>query len=254
MAGCAKCYSGDEKMSDTKHFLRYIVPGSEFFIELGLLIIGFLPDWTYLKVKAIIAAENFDGGMAVGVAIGYVVTSGALGFLFNTIHHTFYWLCDEWYPAANYVGFVSNFAAGELPLPKGVNLPGGQGGRMNAWLVVNKLWHERTETNEKIKSANARAESFADIVHGLGSCRVALWSALLTALVFLANFSVVHWQSLDWSSYAGAGAFLVIVAVALPFIGGRAYKQTLWISDHFVIRVLDATLRADRKPSPGAGY
>jgi hypothetical protein len=229
-------------MTDGKRFLRYIVPGSVFFIELGLIIAGLLPDWTYLKIKSILTAENFDGGTAAGVAIGYFVTSGALGFLFNTIHHTLYWTFAKGYPAADYRNFDHKVFRAELSEPQGASpLQGGTREYMNAWIVVTKLWHERIETDCNIKSANPRADSFADIVHGLGSCRVALWSGFVTAVTFVANFFIIHGR-LGLSPYWAAGAFLAIVGMSLPFVGGRAYRQALRLSDHFVLRILRGAL------------
>jgi len=229
-------------MSDAKRFLRYIVPGSVYFIEVALLVTGIVPGWTIRKVAWAFNTETFDAGTALGVAIGYLVTSGALGFLFNTIHHTLYWIFAKHYPAADYRKFVDSVGNAE-PSILNVASPLAVGTKeyMNAWVIATKLWHELVGRNETIKSAHPRAELFADIVHGLGSCRVALWSGFLTAILIVLDHKHVH-GSLDRGPHVILGWFLTLVSVGVPLCGELAYRQTLRLSDHFVIRILQTAL------------
>ena len=95
-------------MDEARRFLRYLIPGTLFFVQTALVLFAILPKWTIESVQTATGKGTFDGGKALGLALGFLATSGTLGFLLSMVHHSLYWHYPIWYKAVDHRGFLKS--------------------------------------------------------------------------------------------------------------------------------------------------
>src|SRR4051794_5580857 len=76
-------------MDDARRFLRYVLPGTLFAVEV-LLWFSFLHP---LRMANFLDQLKQESGVAVALAL--LVASGGLGYLFSIIHHWLHWRRSE---------------------------------------------------------------------------------------------------------------------------------------------------------------
>jgi hypothetical protein len=72
-------------MDDARRFLRYVLPGLVFGIETLLWLFIVFPGWTQSQLLSVSAKDG------IALAIGSVLASGAVGYVFATVHHWCHW-------------------------------------------------------------------------------------------------------------------------------------------------------------------
>jgi hypothetical protein len=186
-------------MDEARRFLRYVTPGFVFATESALLLWLVLPDVLLRGLRAI-----DDPGALIATAVGAVIASGGLGFIFSVVHHSWHWLRDK--ADIDYRPCVAMLEASQVI---SITTVGGQRtrplSRGEAWLLVSILWEERRATSKVIETANQDFRELNDLFHSLGAARIA--SLMSPALVAL--YALEHGQSsaapLDWIRGIAAG-------------------------------------------------
>ncbi len=197
-------------MNEAKRFLRYITPGLVFLTETLFLLWIIEPDVTNTMLK------SFSKDSGVGLVIATLLASGGIGFMFSVVHHHLHWrnklvAVDHRQSIASLrtrgIIRLRNRTSGEV-LCNTV-----EPNRFQAWTILCGLWHERLAIDGSIiKSADPRASSIADLVHSLGTARVAAIMAWVATLYIL-------WQKCDLSmELTSIVRFVVGNIIALGFI------------------------------------
>ena len=194
-------------MNETHRFLRYVMPGASFSIEaLFLLLLLLLPGWTMTRI-----GELANAGL--GGALVAFLGLGGLGFLFSIVHH----LSREFsmLGGVNNCPMIARLRAQNVLelLHANTGDPVSNADRPNrrqAWVIVNALWHQRVSVNPRIKGANPRAQTLADIVHSIGTAQ---WGALCASFV---PFVVAGFVA-EGSSETNVLRFIVVVVIAAGF-------------------------------------
>lgn len=163
-----------QHMDYPRRFLRYIVPGLIFGIEIAVYISIVLDDWTLYKVRELFAKDG------LGTALVALLASGALGYIFAALHHWWHWYCDR--GILDHAPLINRLIAQKLiPDPH----PGRTLNRGEAWDLSIALWYERAKPDGQItETADKKVSSLGDQAHGLGATRAASVVALLTTLLF----------------------------------------------------------------------
>jgi hypothetical protein len=179
-----------------------------------------------------------------GFTIAVLLGSGTFGFLFSTIHHWFQWLRWERFqhihPGADHRRLLESLiTAGVLHLVNGTNQSVHSLTRMQAWVIVTSLWHERLSGDNGIAAANRRADTLANLVHSLGAATVASVAAVPTTIIIAVHMSGVSW---DFERLVAT----LVVASLLIAVHENSYRDTLSISQRFVEEVLADTLSKDK--------
>lgn len=155
-------------MEEARRFLRYVIPGLLFFIEVSIYL------FFSAHAKFISLFRNFGKDLAFPVTI--FLASGGVGFLLGVFYHSFYWTKGFRALAVNHMPLIQDcIERGWLKLTHrgdGSELEISKLTQSGAWRVVTAYWHERRECSERIKAANARTDSLTDIMHGLGATLV----------------------------------------------------------------------------------
>lgn len=237
-------------MDEAKRFLRYIVPGILFLVESLLLIWILLPAWPEDQVKAL----TKEAGL--GFALAGILGSGGLGFVFSVLHHWLHW-CPwfegfSWRGGVDFRGALSQARSSQsLKLVDATNVsktfaPEKVPTRFEAWVILTALWHERRLTSKTIEGAEPRASSLADLMHSMGTGRVATAAALLFALA-VANR--VGEMSLDHGACLRALGMVIAWLILLSAHQG-AYKRTSAVLELFVGEVLHDALAQEKPEKP----
>jgi hypothetical protein len=222
-------------MDDARRFLRYLIPGSLFFFQTGLVLFGILPKFAIEKATSIV---TLDEGKSVGLALVFLVTSGTVGFLTSMVHHALYWHFPVFCRAVDHRLFIDELNTDGLV----TDAPAGETVRelvMSAWVVVTKLWYEHVVSDDHMKDANERARSNSDLIHSLGSCRVSLWAGLVTGLAIGCDRGFGFAFAVEHKPIAGLA---LLVAVFLLWCSHRSYRQNHDSGTDFVRLVLRGAL------------
>jgi hypothetical protein len=163
-----------------------------------------------------------------------------------------YWEFPFRYRAVNYNDFVRTLRTQRLISEELVAPATEPASVRSAWVIVTKLWHERIETDLKIKSANPRAYAMAGIVHSTGACRISLYTGSLIAIgIAFDHVWVVGYQNFGPASHGIAAAFAGLLAGALLVCSHVSYRRTDELATDLVQRVLRSALEA---PSPSVTH
>jgi hypothetical protein len=230
-------------MDDARRFLRYVTPGLVFLIEALVLLWVLSPD----RARGYLAGLKGDTG--VGLVLAALLGSGGLGFVFSVAHHRLHWLGTR--GVINHTDFVKRLQASDIlrlvdartgnDLVTTVRM-----GRFEAWTIVTGLWNERVEASQRIKGAEPRAASLVDLMHSMGTGRVASSCAVL----FACSLPYTGGQpAMEGPSVARLAATIAL-GVLLVWLHHGSYSRTGQSAQRVIEQVLHDSL-ADEKQRSG---
>lgn len=217
-------------MQDPRQFIRYVLPGLTFVIEVALYL--YLTD--PVRAKCLFwGIVSYQSGIA-GLLTAFLL-SGGIGYLFSIVYYYFYGI--EWNEfiairlgdhrpmlrSATGLGYLvfhreDNYdVLGRDEVNQSIT-------RSGAWRIVNTLWHERLETCLRIKGANAGNDTRAHIAHGLG---ISLFGSIIAIFVgyMLQNKIELHTLSFDISF--GKFVILVIIISFIVYCHYVTYRRAI---------------------------
>jgi hypothetical protein len=120
--------------------------------------------------------------------------------------------------------------------------------REEAWVILTTLWHERLKRNETIGSADPKVADLVDLVHSIGTTRMAAITAAVLAFLVAASFS--QFQSTAWPIFR----FIIAVgfAGAVFYILHVNYSRTAGFAQGVIDQVLYDALVAEANKSDTA--
>lgn len=179
-------------MGEPRRFLRFVVPGLVFVIELTIYL--WLSDTTWNWVRQTIQFSTDSMEKIIGAAVAALVASGGVGYVLSTLNHV------------SLTPLMFNYRALlEEMIRRGLMAIVDQAGRPitfgwspnRNWAIITAIWHSRREASQRIKGAESRADSLFDVCHSAGA---ALWASLLAWA--LAWFLQWHQQSENNANWA----------------------------------------------------
>jgi len=175
-------------MNEVRQFMRYVIPGLLFLVELFFYI--FLTNFSYAK-EIWKFLYNYGGG------INLLLLSAGIGFIFSIIHHFLYWRFWCKYNLAvdhrkmlneavrdNYLELRDIYSKTDIN-PYDIS-------QREAWGIVCTIWHTRKETSKRIKSANDRIDSLSDLAHGAGTALISSVLALLSGYLYFQSNNPIY--------------------------------------------------------------
>lgn len=171
-------------MDEARRFLRYIIPGTIFFLETYLLVWLVAPAWTGAQLKDLKA----DAGI-VTVLVG-IVGAGGFGYLLGLLHHSVFWRArgDR---GIDYRGMILSLSQRMdfYSIPDKAVLDQHtleKLSRLDAWTIANVIWYTRRESN-KVKGVDPKFQYFGDLINSMGAARIGALVAgtILVLLLFL---------------------------------------------------------------------
>lgn len=164
-------------MQEAQRFLRYVVPGLIFIIELLIYL---------LFAQDICLDQVIHVGGSISVPITAFLASGGLGFLFGVFYYTLIWKAPFYRLGVDHRPLLKDSVAqGWLQLryksDDRDNIVDELSQR-GAWRLVLSYWSTRLELSKELKGAAPRADRLADIAHSLGTTFVA---SILAFIIFV---------------------------------------------------------------------
>ncbi len=195
-------------MDEARRFLRYISPGVVFAVECIVLLLIVQPQWTLQQLSGL----KEDQGL--GLAVGLLLASGAVGFILSTVHHALHWSLGE--PLGDYQKWLQRLTAlGRLEVidqatgrpmePEQIKALS----RISAWSILTTLWHERAKS--QLEAPTTRAMSLADLAHSIGTLRIATLLAATTAIWIASSSHQIGTLELSRVVLAGLVAVLLLI-------------------------------------------
>lgn len=223
-------------MNEAQRFLRYIMPGVLFgFLTLFLVWIV-LPEWT----SSILKEQVFAKGSSVAIIIGSVFASGAIGYLFATIHHWCHWHSPFDRNVIDHTVQAASLREKGL-IPPLADPPADF--RIEALTTISVLWFERLGEGNQVANSEDRVAAFGDLSHGAGTARVASAFALLVAVLVCTHYG--RWDP----SLSNMWHYIVMVILGCLTIWlfHDAYRRTGRISQQLYDQILEHALLEEKK-------
>lgn len=235
-------------MDEARRFLRYVLPGLAFILEI----------WLYLFIAGHDIAHKMLGFVSHGIAYPVLmfVVAGGIGYFLAVIYHTLYGfdcfasLGIDHRPVIKDVvnrGFIKlclrNTNDNDLVSPERLT-------RKGAWCVLNSIWHTRTKSSKQIEGADIRVNNFIDIVHGLGATLVGSILAIPAWLILYFLPDVLFY----WHIFTPRIEYIIvrfIIALIVSFViyilFRINYKRTAKSCESFIDLVFFDTLQREKK-------
>jgi hypothetical protein len=221
-------------MDEARRFLRYVTPGIIFALELTILLFVLRPEW---KLEKLLEFGKDSGIATILVAL---LASGGLGFIFSTIHHHLHSL--KWCDLMDHTQVINQLRnEGVLDL-QGLDktyIPT----KKQAWVIVTAVWHQRLKTCDKIGSVEPRTKDLVDIMHSMGTARVASGTAVLVAFGSVFATACCGQLSLPMCRVLSA----VGIAVGAYSIFQIGYVRTARLAQAVIDEVLSDALHAEKE-------
>ena len=220
-------------MDEARRFFRYVIPGLVFATQLIILLWLLRPDW----ISQYLVELKKDSG--IGLVFASILATGGIGALFSSIYHALHW---QEKAMDHSKGLKRLVKEGLLELkdhdPEKLT-------RSDAWIILTALWHERLECNKTIGSADPRVAGLLDLVHSIGTSRIAAFMATLVAFAVAASFS--QFEPCGWP----LARFIValILAVGVPVILHSNYSRIARLAQGVIDQVLSDALVKEGKAS-----
>jgi hypothetical protein len=240
-------------MDEARRFLRYVIPGLSFVVQLVLLLCELIPDWTFPTLKYLLSSDR-----GIGIALAALLGTGGLGFLFSMFHHELLWGGPRWVAGPiDHSDLIEWLRQRDLLLlldaRSGVALDAldeTKPDRFQSWAIVTALWHERIQPSRgmsrKIKSANPRIDSLVNTMHSMGTSRVASVAAILmTSWIFYYGSKT----SAELPSVA-CTILTVATAVILVLVHHAGYWRTGLVARRVIEQVMTDALAEEIKSAP----
>ena len=217
-------------MDEARRFVRYIMPGIVFILE--VLIFLSISDPNQLKcfIKNIGIITSHEG---IGLIV-VTLLSGGLGYIFSNVYY-----------------FSRNFCEGKLSVDHRdllINACDKEWIRFTSknckdltaedgWQIVTALWKSRLESSEKIKSADQRMDSLSDIFHGLGTSVVASCLAFVVWAI-----AAILWST---TGFSWGEIIVPIISITIIYTFYSNYMKTKNSLENIIKIILTEELRKE---------
>ena len=234
-------------MEETRRLIRFVMPGAVFGLLSLLLLMCLIPGWVQPRLAILFFRK--DTGLASAVA--GVIGSGALGYVFSSVHHELNSLLS-WLGRHRFLGWLTplsslNYSAfvARMMDPKNQLLriePEGALGasdldRDAAQAVVSALWFDHLSTNG-FAGTDAKCQGVSDTAQALGIARIATLAALGVSVIWAAhigNATGEHWAMIRSTIGIVVGVVTVVVFwLGYVRVGGIAQCAI----EHVLCRIL----------------
>jgi hypothetical protein len=189
-------------MDESRRYLRYVIPGLTFFIQLFILLWFTIPDWTKLIIS------NYKG---IEFPLFTLLGATGIGFIFSTIYHQFLWRKkkSDKIKLFNFKDLIKCLVKHRKLIilmyncEEVIKLDNNHINcidkidRYDAWSIVNGIIYEKSEKNEKIKGSLARIDSLTNTFHSTGIATVStiIASLIIIIIVLISLISLLFHKS-----------------------------------------------------------
>lgn len=205
-------------MEETKKFLRYVIPGLIFVVEL-IFILGVLLFFTDIDSFKFYGEKVFDLGGGLGAAVTFFLLSGGLGAVFAGFYHYLISipLFDRFH--VDYSPLLEHSDNKIiLKLWNGKETAPNQLKKLGQWRALTSFWNIRLDKSELFQKSQRRCETLHDIAHGLGAQLAG--SCLIAILVALFD-----WHHPEF--FFGWGHVILVILVGMHWIAFRSVIHSL---------------------------
>lgn len=236
-------------MNEARRFLRYVIPGLVFVVQLIVLLWLLRPDWVQTLYNQELKEES---GIAV-VSAAFLATGG-LGFLFSAIHHSLHrrkgcGLMDH----RKVLKQLESENAWK-PWKKDSNRGNAtELTRDEAWSALAALWHQRAKTSPKIDGASARTDALMDVMHSMGTNRIATLVAAVVGFGLVLEDCTFDFTSLKGYSNDSTSIIHALIAsgvgVGMFCVFQSSYVCVARLAQDVIDQVLNDALQEEKRKS-----
>jgi hypothetical protein len=205
-------------MDEARRFLRYVLPGLVYGIETLLWLYIVFPQWTHSVIFQTTAKDS------LGVALWGILASGAVGYIFATVHYWCHWHLPVDRGILDHSDLIN-----QLRLPE---LHGRDVDRREALMVSLARWY----CAELRETAHKRIDSLVDQTHALGTARIASFFSVVTALAIcmaVGTFSLAFEPVLRF-------VVMLVLGIAVTCLFHAAYRHVGAVAQGIYDRIFRA--------------
>lgn len=226
-------------MNEARRFIRYITPGFLFGSLMFFMLWITLPEWTASLLKRVLLVEK----SSLAIIIGSIFTSGALGYLFATIHHWCHWHLPFDRSVINHTNQIASLREKCFIDPRPIDAPTDT--QLEALITISTLWFQRLGADSLIGNSENRVAAYGDLAHAAGTARVASFFALLMTVIICMLFG-------EWNptrNHIIRYVIMVVFGCTITLLFHDAWSRTGKISQQINDRILEDALKKERAES-----
>jgi len=158
-------------MNDVRRFMRYILPGLAYAIELLIALI-------FSKDIDINQLKDFD---YIGVVFGVFLASGAMGYIFSIIYFGTLWkykYAPDYRPVFISLKNKTQIINQDEKIISVENLT-----KDDAKSLISLYWYHNIVESERIKGINPYVDRLLDITHGLGAFLIGTFFSIIPWII-----------------------------------------------------------------------
>ena len=216
-------------MDEARRFLRYVIPGLTFVVEVMLGLWLVVPHWTQTNVAPLFRSTN-----SLGSAAGAVLASAVLGYIFGTIHHYLSWHLPH-YRSADDRNVAHMIIGRQLSDQCSNNAQD----RMIAFQIAGAYWFRMKVKDREAAAAHDYLDSFGDLAHAAGTAFIASCAALGTVVITCAVIAPISTTCADVFRWLG----MLVVGLVLCYLFYEAYRRLLRMAFGIFERVVEEEIR-----------
>jgi hypothetical protein len=218
------------------------MPGVLYAVQALILFWFALPAWTAATLIKPLSGTN----SAFAIALASIFVSGAIGYVFATIHHWLHWNSPTDRNVIDHTDAIAALRRDALLPPPRARSP--HNARLEAFDTMSAAWFQRLQPGESMGNAERRVAVFSDLAHAAGAARVASAFSLLTVLgtcLIVAHWSPTFPHTLRFAAMLAWGLFL-------PLLFHDAYRRTGSMAQRLYDTILEDVLRS-KSAGQGSG-
>jgi hypothetical protein len=223
-------------MNEARRFIRYIIPGYLFGSLTLFMLWIVLPEWTGLIFGKVFIGEK----SSLAIIIGSIFTSGAIGYLFATIHHWCAWHLPRDRNVINHTRQIELLRQRNLIRARPADALIDR--QLEALITISTLWFERLGRDNPVGNSEKRVAAYGDLAHSAGTARIASFSALLMTVIVCMLYG-------DWNPTITSFVryiVMLILGVVITLLFNNAWTHTGNISQQLNDRIIEDALEKER--------
>lgn len=223
-------------MEEARRFLRYVVPGLVFIIEImATLLLMDYPAFVELLSKL----------KEVGAVLGIFIASGGLGYLFSNSYHWVYWSWPHQKRfAIDHKALIESLGDKiQIRDSLGDILPVSALDKRQCWVIINVYWHTHLKSSKRIEGVNKKNDQISDITHGLGGTVIATLAAALTCL-FLKLSTAVQLESANICWLAGLWFFFIVPTLVQYYRSHKVFQAM--VNSTFANEIIKTNIKKNK--------
>ena len=162
---------------EERRFLREIIPGLVFIIELSIVLLLILCESQICEIICF-----FSDNISIPILV--LIGSGGIGYFLGILYRFFYWI---FFPLNSW-GILESFLKEnklDLRISKPMESECFYFSRYGAWRIINVIFYSRIKESKCFSGAEGRNDRLVDYMHSSGTIFIGYIAAIIIGIIYI---------------------------------------------------------------------